>query len=272
MTTYNHEETDIIRYREELQAKNLELTRAIEDLSRTKDMLLQQEKLASIGQLAAGVAHEINNPLSGILGNSQMLMSKIPADNPLYEFIKKIERAAIRCRDIVSDLLDFSRKEDHETQKISINKMLEDVFVLCETEIMSQNIKIEKKYSPDLPEISVSIRKMQHAVLNIINNAMQAIPDRGGRITISTGIKKIEKKDYIEIEIEDNGCGFSKEVSGHIFDPFFTTREVGKGTGLGLSLTYSIIKNHSGFIKGSSPGSGMGSVFTIQLPIFNSKY
>ncbi|MFW6134932.1 MAG: ATP-binding protein [Elusimicrobiota bacterium] len=237
-----------------------------DDLKEFHIKVTQMGKMAAIGELAGGVAHEINNPLTGILGNVQMLLNKIEPESKTHGMLKKIERASIRCRDIVADLLDFSRKKKADIKPYSINKILDDTFLFCETEILSKKIEIVKKYSPGLPKIEVSPRSIQQAFLNIINNSIQAMPE-GGKLVVSTKKTKLEGKDYIEIKFMDTGSGFDEETASHLFEPFFTTREVGDGTGLGLSLTYRIIRSHDGLISGESKGQGKGAIFTIHLPV-----
>jgi signal transduction histidine kinase len=222
-------------------------------------------KMAAIGELAGGVAHEINNPLTGILGNAQILLSKVASDNEVFPVLKKIERASVRCRDIVSDLLDFSRQQESEIESVNINRIIDDVFMLCESEIVSRKIQPVRDYASGLPKVGISPRAMQHAFLNIINNAIKAMP-KGGKLTVHTALTSNNGKDYVEIKFTDTGCGFDEEKAQHLFEPFYTTREVGEGTGLGLSLTYRIIKNHDGFITAHSDGPDRGATFTILLP------
>ncbi|MCP4649793.1 MAG: HAMP domain-containing protein [PVC group bacterium] len=235
------------------------------DLKEFHLKVTQMGKMAAIGELAGGVAHEINNPLTGILGNVQILTRKFPSGHEAYQMLMKIERAAIRCRNIVSDLLDFSRKEEVETEAelIEVSKVIDNTLTFCEAEILSKNIKLVREYSTDILNVEVSCRLIQQAFLNIINNAMQAMPD-GGKIVISTEKVEIENEYLAQIQFKDTGKGFDDETAKHLFEPFFTTRGIGEGTGLGLSLTYRIIKNNNGFISAKTEN---GAVFTVRLPL-----
>lgn len=240
--------------------------RMAKDLKEFHLKVTQMGKMVAIGELAGGVAHEINNPLTGILGNAQILLKNVSTDDKIYPVLKKMERAAIRCRDIVADLLDFSRKDKAEVELLNVNKVIDNSFTFCKTEINSKNIELVKEYDNYLPAVKISPRQVQQAFLNIINNAIFAMPE-GGKLTVSTKSAAIERKKYVEVKFRDTGHGFDKETARHLFDPFFTTREVGEGTGLGLSLTYRIIKNHNGYLTADSDGPGKGAVFTVCLPV-----
>jgi len=226
----------------------------------------QMGRMVAIGELAGGVAHEINNPLTGILGHTQRLLEKVPENSEVYPIMKKVERAAIRCRNIVDSLLNFSKQDELGFRRCNINKILEDTFSLCETDIISKGIRLEKKYSANLPEVRVFPGAIQHVFLNIINNAIHAMPN-GGDLVIATNLIMAEGFKYVEVKFEDTGHGFTSEVQERLFDLFFTTKGPDKGTGLGLSLAYRIVKRHGGFIIGESGGVGQGAVFKIKLPV-----
>lgn len=255
-----------IKGKNEFQNIAKSINQMAKDLKEFHLQVTQMGKMAAIGELAGGVAHEINNPLTGILGNIQILLVKVTEGDQIHEKLKKMERAAIRCRDIVSDLLDFSRREKSEQKSENINKVIEDTFTFCESEINAKNIKLVRIFAEELPTIKISERTIQQAFLNIINNAIQAMKTVG-TLTIQTELKYINGCDHVVISFRDTGHGFTEETGKTLFDPFFTTREIGQGTGLGLSLTYRIIRNHKGFINGESEGEGMGAVFTIGLPV-----
>ncbi|MFH1414467.1 MAG: ATP-binding protein [Elusimicrobiota bacterium] len=238
------------------------------DLKEYHNKMTQLSKMAAIGELAGGVAHEINNPMTGILGNVQLLLKKVHHEDKSYPLLQKIERASIRCQNIVADLLDFSRKErEHiKLNKVDINDILETTFTFCSSEMLSSDIELIKDYGSDLPQVEVSERSIQQAFLNIINNAMQAMPS-GGKFTVYTGIAELDGNYYVEIRFTDTGSGFDGETGEHLFEPFFTTRDVGEGTGLGLSLAFRIVENHGGRITAKSIESEKGAVFSIFLPI-----
>lgn len=261
-----------LNYQIKIKEKNEFLTIAksfnkmVKSLKEFQFKITQMSKMAAVGELAGGVAHEINNPLTGILGQSQRLLQRIPKDSEIFSIIKKMERAALRCRDIVSDLLDFSRQEESDFRLISINKVLEDTFSTCETDLISKEIRLEKEYSPNLPMVKISQKTIQHVFLNIINNSIYAMPG-GGVLIVSTELKMINENRCIEIKFKDTGHGFTDDIKERLFDPFFTTKEPGKGTGLGLSLAYRIIRRHKGFMFGESEGISQGALFTVQLPL-----
>ncbi len=246
---------------EALQERARELKEAYEKLKAAQAMLLQSEKLSAIGRLAGGIAHEINNPLGVILGFAQSIVKRIKEEDPLFKSLKSIEREAIRCRKMVVDLLTFSRTERTQAESIDINQTIEETLTLIESQTKLMNIKINREYNTGLPVITLNKNQIQQVVVNICNNAIDAMPE-GGKITIAT--KKTGQK--IIIEISDTGKGMDEEVKKHIFEPFFTTKESGKGTGLGLSLCFEIIKKHNGLIEVNSE-AGKGTVMRVKLPI-----
>ncbi len=240
--------------------------RMLEDLREYQLKISQMGKMAAVGELSGGVAHEINNPLTGILGNAQRLLLKIPPEDPLYPIVQKMERAALRCRKIVAGLLEFSRGESYDFRTHYIHDILNETFLLTETELLLKNIKIKKVYDKTLPPVRASLRNLQQVFLNIIQNSVQAMP-KGGMLRVRTGRTGKYGKDYVFVEVTDNGRGFDKDTALKIFEPFFTTKEVGEGTGLGLSISYRIIKDHNGFIELTSPGPGKGATALITLPV-----
>ncbi len=238
-----------------------ELQEAYDKLKATQAMLLQSEKMAAVGQLAGGVAHEINNPMGVILGFAQSIVKRIKEDNPLYMPLKSIEREAVRCRKMVVDLLTFSRTVKSQAESIDINQTIDETLSLIESQTKLMNIKIKREYETGLPAVTAYKNQIQQVIVNLCNNAIDAMP-AGGKIIIAT--KRIEQK--IIIEISDTGKGMSEEIKKHIFEPFFTTKESGKGTGLGLSLCYEIIKKHNGTIEVESE-IDKETIFTIKLPL-----
>jgi two-component system NtrC family sensor kinase len=227
--------------------------------------LIQADKMVTLGQLAGGVAHELNNPLTGVLGNAQVLLSEIPKHNPWYEDVERIFQAAKRCKEIIANLLDFSRQQDFEFEMVDINQVIQNTLNLCGKELTLENIKVMKEFAEDLPKINLSVLQMEQVFLNLIVNARQAMPS-GGTLTISTRLVEIDGVPEVEISFVDTGKGIKKEDLSKIFKPFFTTKEKGKGTGLGLSVSRSIVEKHNGTIKVESEGEGKGAKFTVILP------
>ncbi|MFH0790824.1 MAG: ATP-binding protein [Candidatus Omnitrophota bacterium] len=262
--------------REKLQESNEQLQSALKDLKNTQAQLIQSEKLAAIGQLAAGVAHELNSPLGGIISYAQFMVEKITKkgvsnialeDAAKYAGnLKKIELAAERCKNIVANLLNFARSSNDEQTHLkmlplSITQVLNDTLVLLEYQLSMNNVTIKKQIKENLPLVIGDKFQIQQVFTNLILNAQQAMP-KGGAITIST--RQNENRE-IEISFADTGCGIAEENMSRLFTPFFTTKQIGEGTGLGLSVSYSIIRKHNGRIFVESK-LGEGSRFCIILP------
>jgi PAS domain S-box-containing protein len=247
----------------------LEETReAYDSLRRTQEQLLQSEKMAAIGQLISGVAHELNNPLTAILGYSQLLKSEEHVTSRGADYLEKLYKQAQRTHHIVQNLLSFARQHKPERAPVQLNEILDDTLVLREYDMKLHNIKIHREFDPQLPCTGGDFHQLQQVFLNILNNAVDAIQEnsaiqgKGGRgeIWIRTAITG----NQLCIEITDNGPGVKNP--SRVFDPFYTTKAVGKGTGLGLSICYGIVKEHGGEIqvKNSPP---RGATFSILLPI-----
>jgi len=224
--------------------------------------LSQSEKLASVGRLAAGVAHEINNPLTGVLTYSHLLLKKAPPDSSDREDLEVIVRETTRCRKIVKELLDFARDSKSETKPGNLNKVIRDTISLVENQFSFQRAKIQAELAPDLPEAPMDSSEMQQVFTNLALNAAEAMPN-GGVITIRTSLDG--DGSFVRAEVSDTGMGISEENMSKIFDPFFTTKEAGAGTGLGLAVTYGIIQRHEGTIEVKSE-VGKGTTFRIRLP------
>ncbi len=246
---------------EALQERSQELQNAYDKLRTAQAQLIQSEKMAAVGQLAGGVAHEINNPMGVILGFAQSIVRRIKEDDSLYMPLKSIEREAVRCRKLVGDLLTFSRAEKTKAEKTDINQTIEETLSFVEARAKVKSVDIIKEYGGGLPLVMVNKNQIQQVIVNLCNNAIDAMPD-GGKIRLSTK----ETGGRILIEVSDTGKGMTEEVKKHIFEPFYTTKEVGKGTGLGLSLCYEIIQKHNGTIEVESEIE-KGTVFNIELPI-----
>jgi len=252
--------------------KNNRLVGAIhvaKDVSHEKllqQQLIQSEKLSAIGELISGIAHELNNPLTGVMGYSQLLQLRDNIDDRAKESLLKINNLALRCQKIVQNLLSFARKQKPERTLSNVNDILERTIELRNYELSVNNIEIVLKLDGNLPQTIADAHQLQQIFLNVITNAEHAMLEAHGRGQLSITSRTDPRKNRIIVEICDDGPGIPEEHLNRIFDPFFTTKEVGKGTGLGLSLSYGIIKEHGGDIFASSwPGGG--AAFIIELPI-----
>jgi PAS domain S-box-containing protein len=252
------------RMSEETLKANQELTETIEQLKQTQEQLVQSEKLAAIGQLVSGVAHELNNPLFSAMGYTELLTMDSGDDNEKKEKLGNILDSIKRARSIIKDLLKFARRENVEKEIIDINDVIHQTVSLREYELRVNNINVKSDLQQNVPKIKANFVRLQQVMLNLIINAEHAINEvgSGGTIKLRTSFNKTRKK--VIIEVSDNGREIPGEVMGQIFDPFFTTKEVGKGTGLGLSTSYGIIRDHDGEINVKS--SKNWKTFVISLP------
>lgn len=237
-----------------------------ETLDSTQKELLHKERLASMGQLAAGVAHEINNPLGTILLFSNVLYDEASPDDPRRKDLQMIINETVRCKNIVADLLNFARQQEVLAQEIDINLLINQAVELSKRQSAFEKIAFVCHLSPDLPAIQADPAQLEQVFMNLFNNAAEAMPG-GGTITIST---RLLDHSLLELKIGDTGCGIPAENLGKLFTPFFTTKALGKGTGLGLSIVYGIIKMHKGQITVESQ-NGKGTIFIITLPVKLSK-
>jgi len=254
--------TEVKSFSEELEQKVVERTK---ELQEAQEQLIQSEKLASIGQLAAGVAHELNNPISVMLGFSQAILRKLPEDDPLRKPLATIEREGLRCKGIIQNLLDFARRSKPSLQPTNVNEVLEAACALIEHQISLDNVVVTKGYDPHLPQVLADANQLQQVFVNIIINARDAMP-RGGTLRLITR----SLGDEVHIIFSDTGIGIPPENIKRIFDPFFTTKEVGQGTGLGLSVSYGIVEQHGGTIEVKSE-VGVGTTFIVKLPVMQGK-
>jgi two-component system NtrC family sensor kinase len=237
---------------------------AIEDITeriRLEEQLQQSDKLSSIGLLAAGVAHEVNTPLTGISSYSQMLMAQMSPGDPRQQLLEKIYRQTSRASSIVNNLLNFSRVSDARLVAVDLNRVLDDTIQLLEAQLHNTEIEVVRQYTEPLPAVPGNAAKLQQVFMNLILNARDAMP-RGGRLAISTH----QEEGWLTIRFEDTGVGIANEHLGRIYDPFFTTKQIGKGTGLGLAVSYGIIQDHGGEIVVESR-TGEGTTFQIHLPL-----
>lgn len=238
--------------------------RNITEELRLKQEVIQQEKMAAIGMLAGGVAHEINNPLGGVLAFTQLILKKLDKEQPMYEDLTEIERAAKRCKKIVQELLDFSRvSREKEKCLVYVNPLIEKIIPFLQMEIRSLNIDLQFELAGDLPPVLAVPNRLQQVFLNLMTNAVHSMP-HGGSLVIRTTFDSASKE--ICIRVKDTGTGIPNEIRERIFEPFFTTKDPGKGTGLGLSISFRIVKENDGHIDVDSE-VGKGSQFTVRLPV-----
>ena len=237
--------------------------RIAKSLANTQAQLLQSEKMASIGKLAAGVAHQLNNPIGGIILFSKLIMEEYDLVKEAKDDLRRVILDAGRCRDIVKELLEFSRQTSHLMQPHDMNKALTKTLFLLKDQTLFHNIEIEDNLEPTLPFVTANTQQMNHVFMNLILNAADAMEGKG-KLTITSYM--LSEKNRVCIEISDTGPGIPEEIKNQIFEPFFTTKEEGKGTGLGLSMVYGIVEDHGGIINVKSKPD-QGATFYIELPI-----
>jgi len=231
-----------------------------------RQQLIQSEKLSALGELISGIAHELNNPLTGVMGYSQLLQLRKDLDERARENLLKINNLALRCQKIVQNLLSFARKQKPERTLSNVNDMLERTVELRNYELSVNNIEIVRELDRNLPQTIADAHQLQQVFLNVITNAEHAMLQAHGRGRLVVRSRTDAQNNRIVVEIIDDGPGIPEAHLSKIFNPFFTTKEVGKGTGLGLSLSYGIIKEHGGNIYAlSRPGEG--ATFVIELPV-----
>jgi len=241
----------------------------LRELKTTQNGLIQTEKLTSLGQLAASIAHEVNNPLSGVLVYTQLLAKKIAGDKFSKEtalnYLSKMESELTRSTRLIRSLLDFARQSPPSLRLVSINDVIDKALELATHSAELQNIDVIKEFSPYLPNIMADFDQLQQVCTNLIINAVQAMPE-GGRLTLRTSAND----NWPKVEVQDTGHGISQENMHKLFTPFFTTKSKGKGVGLGLAVAHGIIQHHQGRIEVQSK-EGEGTTFTIYLPIRHEK-
>ena len=243
---------------------------ALLEKERTQEQLIQSESLAAIGQLVAGIAHELNNPLASasslIQTDIELIQEqteKRQVDQALLEDLAYSLKELNKTKDIVKSILDLSRQTQTYLEDVDMNAVIDEALQVLHNQYKSMEVAIEKHYDPNLPTIQGNFSNLGQVLINIVNNALQALPDGRGKISLSTACH--QDTESIVVECRDDGIGIPPEIMKDIFKPFFTTKEVGKGTGLGLYVSYEIIKKHAGEIRVSSE-RGMGTTFTIVLP------
>jgi signal transduction histidine kinase/iron only hydrogenase large subunit-like protein len=243
----------------------------IDELQRAQESLIQAEKMSSLGQIAAGVAHEINNPLTGVLVYIKLLLKNIKEKKIIWEALeerlKTMEKETERCSRIIKNLLDFSRQTEPSPRPCNLNKKIENALTILIHQAELSNVEIIKEYEENLPFAYADPDQIQQVFVNIILNAIQAMP-QGGKLKIKTKYSK--KEDRLIVSFTDTGVGISKENMKKLFTPFFTTKEKGKGVGLGLAVCYGIIQRHNGTIEVESE-EGKGTTFTVKLPSYKGE-
>jgi len=253
----------------ETQEMAEQVKRANTDLKDTQSQLIQSAKLASIGELATGIAHELNQPLSYIRTSVQLQLMKPPEKldvHKVHKTLKKVEEGTERMINIINHLRYFARQSDHEYKPVQLHDVLEDSMIMFNEQFKLRNIELEKNLAPSLPEVLGNPHQLEQVFLNILSNARDAMEEiKQAKLIIETESTQEGDQKVVILRFTDNGTGIPKEVIEKIFDPFFTTKEVGKGTGLGLSISYGLITDHHGKIKASSV-KGEGTTFTITLP------
>lgn len=240
----------------------------VSQISQLQKQLIQAEKLSALGQMIAGAAHELNNPLAGILGYGQLILEEDLPQQTLSD-VQVILKETDRCKTIVQNLLSFARKQNSVTEMIDINKMLTDIFELQRYDFEIRFVELVIDLEPTLPKIFGNCDQLQQVFLHLVRNAKDALKissKHGKKLTVTT--EKLQSS--ILVKIDDNGCGISPENKDKIFDPFFTTKEIGEGTGLGLSLCFGIVHGHEGQLSLEKSDEN-GSLFVVELPAFKAK-
>ena len=236
-------------------------------LMEQQEQLIHAEKLTSLGQMAASVAHEVNNPLTGVLVYTQLLTKKISGDNiskeTTLDYLSKMESELTRSTKLIRNLLDFARQSPPTLSQVSVNEVVNRALDLTTHSAEQQHIQVLKELDPSLPKLMADFDQLQQVCTNLILNAIQAMPE-GGRLTLRTSADN----GQLKIEVQDTGCGISPENMRKLFTPFFTTKREVKGVGLGLAVAYGIIQRHQGRIEVQSK-EGEGTTFTIYLPLYH---
>lgn len=249
----------------------------VTDRKAAEEKLIQSEKLASIGEISTNIAHEINNPMTAVLGYTSYLLDDMEETSPYFDDLKAVEEEALHVRGIVRNLLDFASQRETKKEETDINAVVKESILLLPQMTELPHITVDTEYGRDLPNLIIDVNHMKHVFINLINNACHAMDNGGGRLHISTGLAKggeaieasergdIKTSPFVYIKFKDAGRGIPKDILSKVFEPFFSTKGE-KRTGLGLSVSYGIVKNHGGEIMVESE-IGKGSTFTVALPI-----
>jgi signal transduction histidine kinase len=231
------------------------------ELQKTREALLQSEKLAAMGRLTSQIAHELNNPIYGIMNTLELLKTEIPPESKRRRILELSLSEVQRLSEMLRNMLSFSKPEEEKRRPVNINELLEGILMFMEKQMREANVQVETRFDGEIPEIKASTNQMRQVFLNMFKNAKEAMP-RGGTLTVRT----TKTDSTVLIHIQDTGVGIPEEIRNKIFEAFFTTKQKVKGVGLGLSVCYGIIKDHGGDIMVKSE-EGKGATFTISLPI-----
>lgn len=248
-----------------LSATQAELHEHIAAKRMAERRLVQAAKLAAVGEMAAGIAHELNNPLTTVCGFTELTLEEVPPDSRLHADLELVLREAHRATEVVRRLLDFARQSESERTRCNINEIVEEVLALVNHLLQTGGVKLITDFPNGLPLVSVDRNQVKQVILNLIHNALHAMPN-GGELHLSCDRRSRDHQDWVTLTVTDTGVGISPENLERIFVPFFTTRSKEGGTGLGLSISYGIIAEHGGFIEAESQ-VGKGSIFSIWIPV-----
>jgi two-component system NtrC family sensor kinase len=238
---------------------------ALEEKERTQKQLIQSEKLAALGIVAAGIAHEVKNPLAIIIQGVEYLRTSVDSDIHMADIVERIKKSAFRADSIIKGLLSFTRQMPIQTEQMEIAPIIEETLSFIDHQLKSKHIKLVKQFSPGLPKVTVDINQIKQVFLNLLLNSIDAIQDRG---TITISAEKVEiapGESHLQITLADTGCGIPKDIIEKVFDPFYTTKDSSGNAGLGLSIAKGIIDKHHGTIKIESESEG-GTCVIIALP------
>ena len=251
------------KYRDEFSKLAIAINHMLYELKEKQEQLVQSRKMAAVGTLTSGIAHELNNPLNNISLTTEALLEGIDdyTNEQKRKMLQDIFTQVERASGTVRNLLDFTREEQPRLESIDVKELVDTSLKLVNNELLINNIKVETIFDEDLKNVTGNFRNLQQVFLNLFLNSIQAMPD-GGALTIRSSI---DNEQFVKVGVKDTGCGIPKENFEKIFDPFFTTKDVGKGTGLGLSVSYGIIQKMGGRIKVESE-VGKGSTFSVYLP------
>ena len=230
------------------------------ELQKTQQALLQSEKLAAMGRLTSQIAHELNNPIYGIMNTLELLKTEVPAESKRRRILELSLSETQRLAEMLRNMLSFSKPEEEKRRPVKMNELIEGILLVMEKQMKESNIKVETSFDDEIPEVMASTNQMRQVMLNILKNAKEAM-SKGGTLAVRT----TKEDKHVLIHVQDTGVGIPEEIKDKIFEAFFTTKQKVKGVGLGLSVCYGIIKDHGGEIKVKSE-EGKGTTFTIRLP------
>jgi signal transduction histidine kinase len=249
----------------QLRSTQVELRSRMEAQRTAENRLIQAAKLAAVGEMAAGIAHELNNPLTSVTGFTELALTEIPQDTETHKDLEMVLQEALRARSVVRRLLDFARQSESTRARASLNEVVDDVVALSRHLIHTSGVELKLDLEVNLPWAVVDVNQMKQVLLNLVHNALQAMPN-GGEMKIMTESVARSNRDWVVVSVMDTGIGISPAEQARIFEPFYTTKGNHGGTGLGLSVTYGIVTDHGGQIDVESQ-PGKGSKFTVWLPL-----